>query len=489
MKTTKKLVSVLLAVLCIAVLLPHTVFAEEKYLPDDDSYFAIVDVLDKDEKTIASFFLSESLYTDPNSNYNSSRAIYTNSPVTFRVMLKKNIDFKIEQNTALSFDDSLHADLSGVSSMTPGGKTEAYTMVEGDYSNEENRFSYQVVKNGETYHGEFTFTVYPPEYYCIALMFQSSTGGTYDFKKIFDYQTVDNNITFDMSTLIKADAEGTPYIWDYFQMEFINLTKEERESIKVNGYDALSFIAVPNSIAEGDNYYTIEFEKNGEKKSFNLILKNEEKTAWKNPFTDVKTSDPFYNSVKYCNMQSLILGTSATTFSPDTASTRAMVVTLLYRIAGSPVVNGKNSFADVSAEDWFYNAVLWANANGIVTGYDSTHFGPNDNITREQFATILCRYAKVLRPDMEVYFMEDMKAYAKQCYKEYTANTGEPVSDYALESLVLAMNKGIVRTKDFQIAPKAPVTRGDLAIGMAAMNITILPFLKNSNILYPSIVY
>lgn len=482
MKTAKKFLSVLLAVLCIASVLTCAAFAEEKYLPDDDSYFAIVDVLDKDEKTIATFYMNESLYTNPDSNYNSSREIYTDSPVTFHVMLKENVDFKIEQNTAL--DDTFQPDFSGVLSMTPGGKTKAYTLVEGDYQNSENRFSYQVVKNGETYHGEFTFTVYPAEYYCLSIMFKSSENGVYDFRKIYDYKTADTTVTFDMSTLTKADAEGTPFVWDYFQIEFTNFTKEEWGTIKVNGYDAIAFSSVPNSIAEGDNYYTIEFEKNGEKKSFSLILKNEEKTEWKNPFTDVSTSDSFYNSVKYCNMQSLILGTSDTTFSPDSASTRAMVVTLLYRIAGSPDVNGKNSFADVTAEDWFYNAVLWANANGIVTGYDSTHFGPNDNITREQFATILCRYAKVLCPDMEVYFMENMKAYAEQLYREYAANEGEPVSDYAFESMVLALNKGIVRTEDFRIAPGASVTRGDLAIGMAAMNITVLPYLEKSNILY-----
>ena len=184
-------------------------------------------------------------------------------------------------------------------------------------------------------------------------------------------------------------------------------------------------------------------------------------------------------------MENLILGTSDTTFSPDNVATRAMVVTLLYRIAGNPDVENKTTFTDISQDDWYYNAVLWANSNGIVTGYDSEHFGPNDNITREQFATILYRYIKMIKPDVEFYSMDSYGEYVKKQYKEYTANEGNPISEYAFEPMVLALSEGIIKTKNYRIEPKNPMTRGDLAIGMAALDILIIPQLDYStNIIY-----
>lgn len=195
-------------------------------------------------------------------------------------------------------------------------------------------------------------------------------------------------------------------------------------------------------------------------------------------------------------MKNLILGTSATTFSPDTVSTRAMVVTLLYRMAGNPEVESNNSFVDVSPEDWFYKAVLWANAKGIVNGYDSEHFGPNDNITREQFATILYRYAKMLYPEMKYeYYSHPYGAYIKpDAYsEEYYKNLDlsfdktaaeNKVSDYAIDPMLLATGFGVIRLKDYRLAPKEAVTRADLAIGMAAMNIIVLPELERNPILH-----
>ena len=86
-------------------------------------------------------------------------------------------------------------------------------------------------------------------------------------------------------------------------------------------------------------------------------------------------------------------GTSATTFSPDTPMTRAMLAAVLYRLEGSPAVTGSDSFTDTADGAWYADAVLWASQNGIVSGYGGGLFGTNDPITREQLAAILWRYS------------------------------------------------------------------------------------------------
>lgn len=483
---TKRFISILLTAMFILTLVPQAVIAEEetKYLPDDDYSFLILDILGENGENLADgIFLNEYEFTDPSVTHGTSRNIYGATKVTFRVICKSNVDFKIEQDTA--FDDTLNPVFDNIDSITSYSTSKEYTLVEGN-SNDENRFLYQVTKDGVTYHGTITFYVYPAEYYDISIVFNTLDEEyyIYDYKEIYDYQSTENDISFNMDTLAKYKTESGEFAspnWSYFRMLFNRFTTDEENSVRINGYD----YGEQNIIVEGDNYYTIEFENNGEKKSLNLIIKNSETTPWTNPFTDVETSDPFYNSVKYCNMENLILGTSDTTFSPDNVATRAMVVTLLYRIAENPDVENKTTFTDISQDDWYYNAVLWANSNGIVTGYDSEHFGPNDNITREQFATILYRYIKMIKPNVEYYSMDSYGEYVKKQYKEYTANEGNPISDYAFEPMVLALSNGIIKTKNYRIEPKNPMTRGDLAIGMAALNILIIPQLDYStNIIY-----
>ena len=111
------------------------------------------------------------------------------------------------------------------------------------------------------------------------------------------------------------------------------------------------------------------------------------------PFADVSGSDWFYNDVRYVYEKGIMDGTGADRFSPNAPLTRAMIVTILYRMAGSPSVSGSSDFTDVAAGKWFAKAVAWAAANGIVNGYGSGLFGPNDPVTREQLAAILYRYA------------------------------------------------------------------------------------------------
>ena len=110
-------------------------------------------------------------------------------------------------------------------------------------------------------------------------------------------------------------------------------------------------------------------------------------------FKDVKSSDWFYSSVNYVADKGIMNGTSSTRFAPKASLTRAMGVTLLYRVAGSPSVAGVNlPFTDVKGGQWYTDAVKWAYKNGIVNGKSDTYFATNVNITRAEFVTILYRY-------------------------------------------------------------------------------------------------
>ncbi|WP_164914342.1 S-layer homology domain-containing protein [Aminipila luticellarii] len=116
--------------------------------------------------------------------------------------------------------------------------------------------------------------------------------------------------------------------------------------------------------------------------------------AWTNPFADVKSDSWFYGAVAFATRNGLFNGTSATAFSPNTQMSRAMLVTVLYRLEGSPAVTGSNSFSDVKGDQWYTNAIIWANTNGIVSGIGNNTFGTDKNVTREQMSTILYNYAK-----------------------------------------------------------------------------------------------
>ena len=120
--------------------------------------------------------------------------------------------------------------------------------------------------------------------------------------------------------------------------------------------------------------------------------------TWANPFTDVYGNDRFYKDVMFVYEKELMSGISATTFAPNTNITRAQIAVIFYRMAGSPAVEGKNHFTDVEygpGTVGFYDAVTWAQQNGIMGDLDGKKFGPDDPVTREQLASIFYRYAQV----------------------------------------------------------------------------------------------
>lgn len=138
------------------------------------------------------------------------------------------------------------------------------------------------------------------------------------------------------------------------------------------------------------------------------------------PFADVAKGSWYYEGVRYAYENGLMSGTGEGTFSPDLPTSRGMLVTILYRLAGSPAA-GSASFTDVAKGQWYADGVAWASANGVVSGYPDGSFRPNDTITREQMAAILYQYARIQgklddsRADLSLFSdLDSLSAYAKE---------------------------------------------------------------------------
>lgn len=170
------------------------------------------------------------------------------------------------------------------------------------------------------------------------------------------------------------------------------------------------------------------------------------------PFGDVKTTDWFYNDVKYVYEKGMMAGTAADVFAPNATTTRAMIVTILYRLEGSPAVTGTSAFVDVPAGQWYTDAVNWAAANQIVKGTSATTFAPNDSITREQMAAILYRYAQYKGYDVTK--KADLSGYSDN----------SQVSAYAKDALAWAnaakLINGVTNTT---LAPQGNATRAQVS--------------------------
>ena len=171
------------------------------------------------------------------------------------------------------------------------------------------------------------------------------------------------------------------------------------------------------------------------------------------PFTDVKSSNWFYDAVKYAYEQGLMTGTSATTFAPNGTMNRAMIVTVLYRLEKSPAVTGASKFTDVPAGQWYSDAVAWAAANKIVNGYDETTFGPMNAVTREQMAAILFRYEQVKGLE-NVTLEENLNRFPDQ----------NKISAYAIPALQWAVGQKIINgNADGTLDPTGTATRAQVA--------------------------
>lgn len=181
----------------------------------------------------------------------------------------------------------------------------------------------------------------------------------------------------------------------------------------------------------------------------------DEPDAVKNPFADVNAGDWFYRDVLFSYEKGLMSGMDAAAFAPYANTTRAQIAVIFYRMEGSPAVEGENSFADVvrgSGTAWFYDAVTWAQQNGIMGGYDNSSFAPNDPITREQLAAIFYRYAQYKGYDTT------QGGMAIREFDDY-----ESISDYAMGAMAWAVNTGLVKGDSNLLYPNGTATRAEIA--------------------------
>jgi len=174
----------------------------------------------------------------------------------------------------------------------------------------------------------------------------------------------------------------------------------------------------------------------------------DEPVTWENPYSDVNETSWYYEAVRFANKNGLFYGTSDTTFSPNDDMTRGMLATVLYRLAKEPGTTAKDLFSDVADGKYYSEAIAWAAENKIVAGYGDNRFGPEDSITREQLATILWRYAGSPESTGSLAGFTD----------------GSKTAEYAVPALQWAVEQGIVSGKGNGILdPRGQATRAEVA--------------------------
>ena len=204
-----------------------------------------------------------------------------------------------------------------------------------------------------------------------------------------------------------------------------------------------------STVKKSDTVYTFTMPASAVTVGVSYVKATE--TPSKTKFNDVSANDWFASAVDYVTGKGMMNGTADNTFSPKANTTRGMVVTVLYRLENQPSTSAA-SFTDVASGAYYANAVAWANANGIVSGYGSGKFGPNDKVTREQLAAILYRYAQYKKYDVS----------GAKSLDGYT--DAQSVSSYAVPALQWANAAGVVTGKSGnKLDPKGNATRAEVA--------------------------
>lgn len=203
---------------------------------------------------------------------------------------------------------------------------------------------------------------------------------------------------------------------------------------------------------KGDGKFTFQMPKGDV--SIEVSFAPIEDETPKADFSDVPTNAWYAEAVQYVYENGLMTGTSDTTFSPDLTTSRSMIATILWRMAGSPVVNYAMDFADVPADQWYAEAVRWASSEGIVGGYGNGSFGTGDPITREQFAVMLYRFAQKQGYDVSVGENTNILSYTDV----------SAVSEYAIPAMQWAVGSGVITGMGDTLAPLGETTRAQAAM-------------------------
>lgn len=280
----------------------------------------------------------------------------------------------------------------------------------------------------------------------------------YTFKAA-DFYTISDSDPV-MALTFKQPASGALFV-NYANGSGTAVTANTKLYTAQSSYGTYSISAltyIPKAGATGD--VTIEYTAltaYGNTYSGSVTMTVKGKTA-SSKFKDVTSTGVgtwAADSVDFASAWGLVNGTGTSTFAPNDNMSRAQLVTILYRAAGSPTVTGKCQFTDVPSSQYYYNAVIWASKNGIVTGTSSTTFNPNGNVTREQVATFLYRYAKYKGLNTSV-------SGSLASYTDYNS-----VSAYAKDAMTWAVAKGYITSTSTSakvLTPGGNATRAQVAV-------------------------
>ncbi len=236
----------------------------------------------------------------------------------------------------------------------------------------------------------------------------------------------------------------------------VTLTVRPAEGYVLQSLTATCAAAAPGTVPlqeKGEGIYTFAMPAGDVTVTGTFALEEEEEEPWPPfPFTDVPETMWYYDSVYYVYAHGLMNGTAATLFSPGNPTTRGMLVTILYRMEGSPQGAGWGPFTDVTPGAYYAQPIAWAAWNSIVNGITSTTFAPDRNVTREQMAAILYRYTAWKGWDVS------------QQGNLFQFTDWQKVQTYARTPLAWAVASGLIQGKENQrLDPGGPATRAEVA--------------------------
>jgi len=231
------------------------------------------------------------------------------------------------------------------------------------------------------------------------------------------------------------------------------IDRDENKITLTFDYDAITGFLGKESAFEGVGYGDINSFKETDIKAVNITSEKPD-SASKKEFEDVHPINHWAKeNIDYVYENGLMNGTDETSFAPDMPLTRAMLVTILYRLEGEPRVSGITSYADLEAGQYYLDAVCWAQINCIANGISDTQFAPNDNITREQIAAIMHRYARYKEYDVSVGDNTNILSY-----DDFGA-----ISEYATSSMQWAVGSGLIKGKsESTLNPLDNATRAEV---------------------------
>ena len=222
-----------------------------------------------------------------------------------------------------------------------------------------------------------------------------------------------------------------------YELDELTVTDKNGDSVKLTD--------------KGDGKYT--FQMPASKVTVEAVFTAVEPEPEGLPFTDVTSGDWFYDAVAYVYDKGMMEGTTDTTFAPTMNLTRSMIAQVLYNLEERPEAPGAAGFPDVAAGAWYADAVNWAAARGIVKGYDTGAFGPEDSVTREQLAAILYRYAQAKGYDT---------TQGGMAVREFSDSAS--ISDWAQTAMSWAVNAQVLSGKGNGVLdPQGTATRAEVA--------------------------